>query len=332
MGFDPADGFADEGGGVQLCQGGLVESCTVVSNSARLTGGIRFYEGGAARNTLSLLSGNASLDLTDPAQRQLANLHAIDVRAAANALSLNKAAVDEVTDATKELRVLANLDDTVSPGPGWTLTGTQVADGGFFRVLQQAGTRLLLSGPADWQNPLDRFDVDADGTGEPQDVLLVINELNGPRYHDPIGLLTAAALPTFPDLYFDVSGDGFAQPLDVLLVINFLNRRSGAAEGEGAAAGEAQRAPIRDVFWAAWPSEVPAALAPLSSRGMPQSRVLPSAPRTATTGQAPFARQDARRVASPAPASASSAGKVACQIDARLLDTLLADFDAEGDC
>ena len=86
--------------------------------------------------------------------------------------------------------------------------------------------RILLA--ADWQNPVDVYDVDAAESSvavTPLDALLVINELNSPSISDPL----TGALPTLgPNTvvqppYVDVDANGYVSPLDALLVINELN-------------------------------------------------------------------------------------------------------------
>lgn len=61
-------------------------------------------------------------------------------------------------------------------------------------------------------------DVDGNGSIEPFDALLVINELNrnGTQVFNPFR-------PGERVVWWDVSGDGFVSPLDALLVINHLN-------------------------------------------------------------------------------------------------------------
>lgn len=74
---------------------------------------------------------------------------------------------------------------------------------------------------ADWQNAVNRLDVNASGFVEPLDALIVINDLNqnGTR-----------VLPSKPVNYagpmIDVNGDGSLSPLDALIVINSMNRVS----------------------------------------------------------------------------------------------------------
>ena len=81
-----------------------------------------------------------------------------------------------------------------------------------------------------WQNLGNVLDVDGDGTVASTDVLLVINELNGPQWHDEVGYLPP---PTGSvTAFFDADGDGFCTPLDALRIINHLNASADAGEGE----------------------------------------------------------------------------------------------------
>jgi hypothetical protein len=86
--------------------------------------------------------------------------------------------------------------------------------------LGEATTRIV-AGPA-WQNPTEPKDVDPNTFIVPQDVLIVINELNDPKFSDPVSrrLNTRAGTELF---YFDVNGDDFVTPNDALIIINFLN-------------------------------------------------------------------------------------------------------------
>ncbi|MDX1929927.1 MAG: Ig-like domain repeat protein [Pirellulaceae bacterium] len=82
-----------------------------------------------------------------------------------------------------------------------------------------------------WRNPVNRLDVNGDGTVSPTDALLVINHLNkvGP------GRLS---LP-WTGRFLDVNQDDSVSPVDALQVINFLNNKA-SAEGEEAAAADQQ--------------------------------------------------------------------------------------------
>lgn len=89
-------------------------------------------------------------------------------------------------------------------------------------------------GVQDWQNPVNRFDVDGDGTVTPSDVLMLINEINfGNRGRLPIRTAEQPGAAWFPD----VNGDGSLIPLDVLMVVHHLNHSAAIDDrGEGHAA------------------------------------------------------------------------------------------------
>ena len=85
--------------------------------------------------------------------------------------------------------------------------------------------------PSVWQNPINRFDVNADGLCTPIDALLIINRLNT---LGPGELPNPAIPPNAPPPFYDVNGDGLVTNNDVLQVINKLNELVGA-EGEASA-------------------------------------------------------------------------------------------------
>jgi hypothetical protein len=89
-----------------------------------------------------------------------------------------------------------------------------------------------------WQNPREPRDVNDDGAVTPQDVLVIINEINNPQHSDPSGRLFVPR-PDIPGLpLYDVNGDGFVTAIDVLIIINHLNQSSAEPEGDGESAGE----------------------------------------------------------------------------------------------
>jgi len=88
----------------------------------------------------------------------------------------------------------------------------------------------IVSNP--WQNPTNRYDVNASGAASPVDVLLVINYLNNT---DSTVLSKPLPVPRPADRPFlDVDGSGYAEPVDALLVINHLNSLNSGLEGEAA--------------------------------------------------------------------------------------------------
>ena len=124
-----------------------------------------------------------------------------------------------VTDRDVALRV--RLSSTEVLGPTGAAPDGEVED---YMV-------RIASSP--YQNPTNRYDVNADGAVSPIDVLIVVNYLNRTG-----GGQLPAGLATPP--YLDVDGDGYSTPLDVLNIINYINSRpvTGGASGEGEAALE----------------------------------------------------------------------------------------------
>lgn len=84
-----------------------------------------------------------------------------------------------------------------------------------------------------WQNPRDPNDVSDDGIVVPLDVLKIVNELNSPRFSDPVTrkLPDDRPLDDPTAFYYDVNGDGFCTTNDALRTINFLNGMQGEGEG-----------------------------------------------------------------------------------------------------
>ena len=96
--------------------------------------------------------------------------------------------------------------------------------------------------PAEWQNPINRYDVNNDGSVSPIDVLLVINHINTTGSSVP-------APPETPPPYVNVdgsvtvTGEETVTALDVLLVINEINRLNAIqSEGERVATAEGESA------------------------------------------------------------------------------------------
>jgi len=108
-----------------------------------------------------------------------------------------------------------------------------------------------------WQNPLDPFDVDGNGSVRPIDALRIINEIsrNGAR------ILTNPSLIT---LFVDPSNDGAVTPLDALRVINEIARRN-RVSGGGDASGEQSTAAVDTVF-AMWNPDLKPKKAPLHTQ------------------------------------------------------------------
>jgi len=89
--------------------------------------------------------------------------------------------------------------------------------------------QLTDTATSTWQNPANKYDVNADGIVSGLDVLQIINRLlaGGAGPLPPV-----ATVPPF----LDVSGNGSLEPLDALQIINFLNSASAAPLAAPAAA------------------------------------------------------------------------------------------------
>lgn len=78
---------------------------------------------------------------------------------------------------------------------------------------------ITVSNGSPWQNPLNRYDVNADRNVTPLDVLTLISDINLNGARDlPIPSMLTIAAP-----YLDPDGSGGISPLDVLSVINYIN-------------------------------------------------------------------------------------------------------------
>lgn len=75
-----------------------------------------------------------------------------------------------------------------------------------------------------WQNPGNHLDVSNNSIVAPQDVLIVVNDLNAKGIRGIIG-------PTIGPPYLDVDGNGRIEPIDALAIVNYLNAQPGAASG-----------------------------------------------------------------------------------------------------
>ncbi|MFO0869760.1 MAG: dockerin type I domain-containing protein [Pirellulales bacterium] len=79
-------------------------------------------------------------------------------------------------------------------------------------------------GRSPWHNASRPWDVDGNGTVEPRDALLVVNDLN------TFGARVLGSGDLTPP-YLDVNNDGQIGPIDALLIVNELNDASAAGEG-----------------------------------------------------------------------------------------------------
>jgi len=266
------------------------DTLNIANLSAAFAGSI-VGDAGPGRDTLRLTSGGQELDLTNITDDDVQGIETIDITGSgANTLTLDVQEVENISATTDDLTVIANGDDTVNFGGGWSLTGSLVDAGVFFRVLEQGDVRLLLSGPHNWQNPIDRHDVNNDGTSPAlqADILPLINEINHPTVIDEFGKLADAATSFIR--FYDINGDGFLTAGDILVQINEANRQVG---------GGGESAPVRDAVEEPAPVFVRIVGRPVAAAAMSGVRMMraarPAAP--ALPDLATLVRVDERPVA-----------------------------------
>ena len=111
-----------------------------------------------------------------------------------------------------------------------------------------------------WQNPTNPYDVNADGSVSPIDVLQIVNRLNR---NQPLPVPPTATDKPAP--YYDVNGSNTLEPNDALQVINVLN--AGGGEGEGESSVGAMSLVAAPAFWefAGSPEAVPPQFARLAA-------------------------------------------------------------------
>jgi hypothetical protein len=85
-----------------------------------------------------------------------------------------------------------------------------------------AGTSIDILPGSPWQNPAERTDVSGEGPTTPLDALLLINEKEIPRYHDPNTGELPSPRPAYAP-YLDVDGHVGFSLFDLVIVINRLN-------------------------------------------------------------------------------------------------------------
>ncbi|MCA9191784.1 MAG: putative Ig domain-containing protein, partial [Planctomycetales bacterium] len=91
-------------------------------------------------------------------------------------------------------------------------------------------SKVKLEAVLSWQNELNPRDTTGDGFIVPQDVLVIINELNHPTISIN-GVLPEITDAIGPPPFYDVNDDGYVVPMDALIIINYLNALGGG-EGE----------------------------------------------------------------------------------------------------
>ncbi len=205
------------------------------------------FDGGLGKDLLELIEAGQTLDLTN-ANITLTDIEVIDISGTGNnRLVVSIEAVKAASSTTDTLEVIANSGDTVDFGnrvarERWQLHVPMFIDDQFTHIITESASggtaRVEIHNDRLFQNPLNRFDVDRDGTVSARDALRLINELRRRiNRNQPPQLEIPNNDGEISRFYFDVNGRNDLTALDALFVINAIVRirRNPDAEGETAA-------------------------------------------------------------------------------------------------
>ncbi len=128
------------------------------------------------------------------------------------------------------LQIKTGARDIVPVGSNWKYSQSRSVSSSLLHTFASDGATIELDHLRQWQNVISGNDVNGNGSVEPLDALLVINQIN-------VGSRLPQYNPSAPQDFFfaDTSGDGVLSPIDALLIINHINS-AGAGEGEAAPA------------------------------------------------------------------------------------------------
>jgi Ca2+-binding EF-hand superfamily protein len=199
-----------------------------------------------------ILEGDGNTFFMNQPASQLDGIQLIDIRGTGNNTLMLDAARIADTFAGGEILVVSDSGDQVVFDDGWDFNQAFAGGGRLIRQFVHNNAVLNLTGPDDFSNPIDIYDVNASGDVSALDALQVINELGRRTYSDPnsspsgqIRDLETLDLTSFR--FYDVTADFRISALDALRVINELGRRSNSGSGEAvviAQADEKSDAPI----------------------------------------------------------------------------------------
>jgi len=128
------------GGGADVLRGGPGDDILAVSDLA-----FARTQGGNGEDALRLDAAGLTLDLTAIPDNRIMDIEQIDLTGSgANSLVLDQREVLNLSSHSNTLVVRGDSDDSVDPGSGWTVDGTQLLDGDTFLVLVQGAATLLV--------------------------------------------------------------------------------------------------------------------------------------------------------------------------------------------
>ena len=184
-----------------------------------------------------------TIDLARTPRSVLATIELIDIRGTgSNSLVLDIPTIT-LTTPNKKLSILADRDDLITFGTGWTIQTPSFINGVFTHIITAPASlttaqatdgqtvRVELRNDRLLQNPLNPADADRDGKIAALDALRIINEV---RRRGSGLFIPPSQDSEISSIYFDVSGDNSLGAQDALKVINAVARmkRAGQSEGE----------------------------------------------------------------------------------------------------
>jgi len=184
---------------------------------------------------LAPLQPSESIDLSALGEQELAGAETIDLRGFGdNLLTLDSAKIASFFTESTAIVFTDPGDQLVFAGK-WNFDAVRLIDGKIHRVFSQSGATVLVQGPHDFSNPINRFDVDASGDVAALDALHILNAIRAKLLADSTGVflpLTAETLPIYR--FVDVDQNNQLAPIDALLVLIEMSRSNRApANGEG---------------------------------------------------------------------------------------------------
>ncbi len=184
-------------------------------------------------NRLQLGGNGTALDLTAIDDANLKGVDVIDLLGSGlNRLTLNAAEVLNLSESDL-LRLIYDSSDSVQIGDGWEFGETTLEGGAVVHTFMQSGAVLSFETAEFWENPVNRFDVNANGSITSLDALMIVNELGRRQVLTPDGRfkpLTPLSLEYFR--FFDVDGNDRLSAVDALQIINAIGRSRSLAMAE----------------------------------------------------------------------------------------------------
>ncbi len=209
-------------------------------------------EPGAALARAIVLQGEGeTVEMISLGAAALARVDMIDIRGTGNNQAILNSSIIAASTPNRLLTAIANAGDAITFDAGWVYNRNEVTDGQFRRIFVNGLATAAITGPLDWTNPIDRFDVTGNGRVDTSDALAIVNAVARSRnvtLEDqavtPIprtriigpGNVLANATLVEPSAFrfYDVSGDNRAVLNEALSVINEIaRRRRTGASGEG---------------------------------------------------------------------------------------------------